>query len=181
MDLFADGMSGAVDEPVGIAGVANDVPADIIRFSSAGKPAGGDLCADELQRRVPRITDNGEDLALAGRNVVADEAGVLSRITTPTKGEAKINGRLGALLEVGTGFHQELTGGENTFLYGSILGMKKADIRKKFDASTVAIRYLNVAESASGVPLRLSSPYVATDTISRNTKRLKRSRVIIIP
>jgi lipopolysaccharide transport system ATP-binding protein len=59
---------------------------------------------------------------------------ILSRITTPTVGSARVTGRLGALLEVGTGFHRELTGRENTFLYGAILGMSRAEVARKFDA-----------------------------------------------
>ena len=58
---------------------------------------------------------------------------ILSRITKPTRGYAAINGRVGALLEVGTGFHAELTGRENLYLNGAILGMSKAEIDRKFD------------------------------------------------
>ncbi|HYG76098.1 MAG TPA: polysaccharide ABC transporter ATP-binding protein [Planctomycetota bacterium] len=58
---------------------------------------------------------------------------ILSRITEPTEGCARINGRVGSLLEVGTGFHPELTGRENIFLNGAILGMKRAEILRKFD------------------------------------------------
>jgi lipopolysaccharide transport system ATP-binding protein len=58
---------------------------------------------------------------------------ILSRITEPTAGEAEIHGRVGSLLEVGTGFHPDLTGRENIFLNGAILGMKQADIARKFD------------------------------------------------
>lgn len=58
---------------------------------------------------------------------------VLSRITSPTRGKAWINGRVSSLLEVGTGFHPELTGRENTYLNGAILGMKKKEIDRKFD------------------------------------------------
>jgi lipopolysaccharide transport system ATP-binding protein len=58
---------------------------------------------------------------------------ILSRITEPTSGSADIRGRVGSLLEVGTGFHPELSGRENIFLNGAIIGMKRADIRKKFD------------------------------------------------
>ena len=78
----------------------------------------------------------GENVGIIGLNGAGKSTllKVLSRITTPTKGEAKINGRLGALLEVGTGFHQELTGRENTFLYGSILGMTRKEVEDKFDA-----------------------------------------------
>lgn len=58
---------------------------------------------------------------------------ILSRITEPTEGRAKIHGRVGSLLEVGTGFHWELTGRENLYLSAAILGMKKAEIKRKFD------------------------------------------------
>jgi lipopolysaccharide transport system ATP-binding protein len=58
---------------------------------------------------------------------------VLSRITTPTEGYVEMYGRAGALLEVGTGFHPELTGRENIYLNGAVLGMKKAEIARKFD------------------------------------------------
>ncbi len=58
---------------------------------------------------------------------------ILSRITQPTEGEAEIHGRVGSLLEVGTGFHPDLTGRENIFLNGAILGMRKAEIERKFD------------------------------------------------
>jgi lipopolysaccharide transport system ATP-binding protein len=58
---------------------------------------------------------------------------ILSRITEPTEGQAEIHGRVGSLLEVGTGFHPELTGRENIYLNGAILGMKKVEIEQKFD------------------------------------------------
>jgi homopolymeric O-antigen transport system ATP-binding protein len=58
---------------------------------------------------------------------------ILSRITQPTEGEADIHGRVGSLLEIGTGFHPDLTGRENVFLNGAILGMRKAEIARKFD------------------------------------------------
>src|SRR5206468_2149592 len=58
---------------------------------------------------------------------------ILSRITTPTEGDVEIHGRVGSLLEVGTGFHPDLTGRENIFLNGAILGMRKREIERKFD------------------------------------------------
>src|SRR5205823_4242002 len=58
---------------------------------------------------------------------------VLSRITEPTRGRAELHGRLASLLEVGTGFHPELTGRENIYLNGSILGMRRAEINRRFD------------------------------------------------
>src|SRR5690606_14242856 len=58
---------------------------------------------------------------------------LLSRITAPTTGEARINGRIASLIEVGTGFQPELTGRENIFLNGAILGMRRQEIRRRFD------------------------------------------------
>lgn len=77
----------------------------------------------------------GEVLGLIGRNGAGKTTllKILSRITRPTTGWAEIHGRVGSLLEVGTGFHPELTGRENTFLSGAILGMGKAEIARKFD------------------------------------------------
>jgi lipopolysaccharide transport system ATP-binding protein len=78
----------------------------------------------------------GENVGIIGLNGAGKSTllKILSRITTPTVGHARVTGRLGALLEVGTGFHSELTGRENTFLYGAILGMSRAEVARKFDA-----------------------------------------------
>jgi lipopolysaccharide transport system ATP-binding protein len=77
----------------------------------------------------------GEVLGLIGRNGAGKTTllKILSRITRPTTGWAEIHGRVGSLLEVGTGFHPELTGRENTYLSGAILGMGKAEIARKFN------------------------------------------------
>lgn len=78
----------------------------------------------------------GENVGIIGLNGAGKSTllKLLSRITVPSAGAARIVGRLGALLEVGTGFHAELTGRENVFLYGAILGMSRKEVAAKFDA-----------------------------------------------
>jgi len=78
---------------------------------------------------------HGEAVAIIGQNGAGKSTllKILSRITDPTTGFADIYGRVGSLLEVGTGFHPELTGRENIFLNGNILGMRKAEVNRKFD------------------------------------------------
>src|SRR6202789_2421900 len=77
----------------------------------------------------------GEVVGLIGRNGAGKTTllKILSRITRPTLGFAELRGRVGSLLEVGTGFHPELTGRENVYLNGALLGMRKAEIDRKFD------------------------------------------------
>jgi lipopolysaccharide transport system ATP-binding protein len=86
-------------------------------------------------RDVSFQVDTGEVLGVIGRNGAGKSTllKVLTRITSPTTGRALIRGRVGSLLEVGTGFHPELTGRENIHLNGSILGMKRREIQRRFD------------------------------------------------
>jgi lipopolysaccharide transport system ATP-binding protein len=86
-------------------------------------------------RGVSLQIEPGEVVGIIGRNGAGKSTmlKLLSRITVPTEGRIRINGRVGSLLEVGTGFHQELTGRENIFLNGAILGMSRAEVRRKFD------------------------------------------------
>jgi ABC-type polysaccharide/polyol phosphate transport system ATPase subunit len=86
-------------------------------------------------RGVSFVAEEGEVVGIIGRNGAGKTTvlKILSRITEPTGGVARMRGRVGSLLEVGTGFHPELTGRDNIFLNGAILGMKRSDIRKRFD------------------------------------------------
>jgi len=105
----------------------------------------------------------GEVLGLIGRNGAGKSTllKVLSRITEPTEGQVTLRGRVGSLLEVGTGFHPELTGRENIFLNGTILGMRRAEIARRFDEIVEfsgVERFLDtpVKRYSSGMQVRLA-------------------------
>jgi lipopolysaccharide transport system ATP-binding protein len=105
----------------------------------------------------------GELVGIIGKNGAGKSTllKVLSRITEPTEGYAEMHGRVGSLLEVGTGFHPELTGRENIYLNGAILGMRKAEIARKFDeivAFAETERFLDTAVKfySSGMYMRLA-------------------------
>jgi len=84
---------------------------------------------------VSFTVEQGEALGIIGRNGAGKSTllKILSRVTAPTEGCVKVKGRIASLLEVGTGFHPDLTGRENTYLNGAILGMSREDVRRKFD------------------------------------------------
>jgi homopolymeric O-antigen transport system ATP-binding protein len=114
-------------------------PARIVRTMLGGGPRNGDT--GRAERHVWALRDisfdvmPGEVLGLIGRNGAGKSTllKLLSRITEPSAGRAEIYGRVGSLLEVGTGFHAELTGRENIYLSGAILGMRRAEIQRRFD------------------------------------------------
>lgn len=106
---------------------------------------------------------HGEVLGVIGRNGSGKSTllKILSRITEPSRGYAEIQGRVGSLLEVGTGFHPELTGRENIYLNGAILGMGRAEIRRKFDEIVAFSEIERFADTpvkhySSGMYLRLA-------------------------
>lgn len=107
--------------------------------------------------------EQGDAVGIIGRNGAGKSTllKILSRVTAPTTGSVKIKGRIASLLEVGTGFHPELTGKENIFLNGAILGMRKAEIKRKFDEIvdfSGVERYIDtpVKRYSSGMYVRLA-------------------------
>ena len=114
-------------------------------------------------RNISFEVHEGEVLGIIGRNGAGKSTllKILSRITEPTSGRVTLHGRVASLLEVGTGFHPELTGRENVYLNGAILGMSRADIRKRFDeivAFSEVERFLDtpVKRYSSGMYVRLA-------------------------
>lgn len=122
--------------------VVTDAALSPLRRLRVGRSAGKSGGNGSAQRATIWALDDvsfeikhGEVVGIIGRNGAGKSTllKILSRITKPTKGHAEIHGRVGSLLEVGTGFHPELTGRENIYLNGAILGMRKAEIDRKFD------------------------------------------------
>jgi lipopolysaccharide transport system ATP-binding protein len=128
-----------------------------------GRGNGGDAAFHWALRDVSFQVRTGEVLGIIGRNGAGKSTllKVLSRIVEPTEGRAVLRGRVGSLLEVGTGFHPELTGRDNVFLNGSILGMDRAHIRRRFDeivafSGVEAFIDTPVKRYSSGMYLRLA-------------------------
>jgi len=134
------------------------------RRGAAGRGAPGAAPGDFWALRdVSFSVQPGEVLGIIGRNGAGKSTllKILSRITEPTSGSARLRGRVASLLEVGTGFHPDLTGRENVFLNGAILGMTRSEIRRKFDeivAFAEIERFIDtpVKRYSSGMYVRLA-------------------------
>ena len=138
------------DDPTMKVGVANKLDTVDGRYVWALQDVNLEIC-------------DGEVLGIVGKNVAGKSTllKLMSRVTSPTTGEIKIKGRIASLLEVGTGFHPELTGKENIYLNGAILGMTKKEITSKFDEIVEfsgVKKYVNtpVKRYSSGMYVRLA-------------------------
>ncbi|HVS64001.1 MAG TPA: polysaccharide ABC transporter ATP-binding protein [Thermoanaerobaculia bacterium] len=142
-----------------VGSVARRLRSPIASSTGAGEAPTTFWALRDVSFQVPK----GEALGIIGHNGAGKSTllKILSRITEPTVGEARVRGRVGSLLEVGTGFHSELTGRENVFLSGAVLGMKRAEILRKFEeivefAEVSAFIDTPVKHYSSGMYLRLA-------------------------
>jgi lipopolysaccharide transport system ATP-binding protein len=152
-------------------GLLRDVLADVVttpvrlakavarRRNPASREAAFIWALDDVSFDV----EEGRVLGIVGRNGAGKSTllKVLSRVTEPTRGQVTVRGRVGSLLEVGTGFHPELTGRENIYMNGAVLGMKRAEIQSKFDeivAFSEVEQFVDtpVKRYSSGMYLRLA-------------------------
>jgi lipopolysaccharide transport system ATP-binding protein len=134
-----------------------------VRRRTASEPARADPRTTWALKDLSFEIERGDVVGIIGRNGAGKSTllKVLSRITEPTTGRARIYGQVGSLLEVGTGFHNELTGRENIFLNGAILGMRRAEITARFDeivAFAEVERFVDtpVKHYSTGMYLRLA-------------------------
>jgi len=146
---------------IGMENASTTLREALVRSVSGERPS-----ADSILwalRDVSLDVARGETVGIIGRNGAGKSTllKLISRITWPTEGEIRLYGRIGSLLEVGTGFHPELTGRENIFLNGTILGMRKHEIQRRFDeivAFAEIDRFLDtpVKRYSSGMYIRLA-------------------------
>jgi lipopolysaccharide transport system ATP-binding protein len=142
-----------------------DVIADTARGLFRPRPAGGPPAVENFWalRDVSFEVARGEVIGIIGRNGAGKSTllKVISRITEPSQGRIELTGRVASMLEVGTGFHAELTGRENIYLNGAILGMRHAEIRRRFDEIVAFADVENFLDTpvkrfSSGMYLRLA-------------------------
>ena len=143
--------------------VVNAAAAPFRRLRHRGASTGGRSELMWALRDVSFDVQAGDRVGIIGRNGAGKSTllKVLTRITHPTEGRAELTGSVGSLLEVGTGFHPELTGRENIFMNGAILGMRRAEVRAKFDeivAFSEIGKYIDtpVKRYSSGMYVRLA-------------------------
>jgi lipopolysaccharide transport system ATP-binding protein len=166
----------ALRAPIGLLARSTNGPKTKLINDTAGAEAGigaNNVSGRDAVGRGPRFiwalkdinfeVAQGEVVGLVGRNGAGKSTllKILARITRPTEGYAEIRGRVGSLLEVGTGFHGELSGRENVYMSGAILGMRKQEIDRKFDeivAFSEVERFLDTSlkHYSSGMQMRLA-------------------------
>ena len=166
-NVIGDALRAPLALLAGSSHASNNGPSAGLRSGKAVNGAG--IAANGSSRFMWALKDvdfevrQGEVVGLIGRNGAGKSTllKLLARITRPTEGWAEVHGRVGSLLEVGTGFHPELTGRENVYMSGAILGMRKLEIARKFDeivAFSEVERFLDtpLKHYSSGMQMRLA-------------------------